>query len=1129
MSPSRLPISIALAICLGAPAWGQVSAAAPAVAIIGVGEERQSPELQSLQEGLVHLVQSEIAGRSAARLVSRNQTALFLDELGMGAAQLTELETGQRFGSALSADFLVLVELSGERELTAAVTVTEVSSAEQVWGANFTGPAAALVLLASEIGDTLVKALDLPLAQAAAPAAGPAPMLAVLDFRSGGSAGPLDLHLADLADLLSANLSALDVPLVERQKLGAVLSELGLSASGLVRVADMAKVGKLLGAERMLDTTLIAGGSDVTLNSQLLQPETGLIVASCQVSGPAQQLPALVQELAVKLVGALHVPVTDAGRAALARQATGSLEAALHAAAGWRLGQAGQAEDAIEEYQQAIYLDPTVPWYWYGVARQYEYMRDFGNWAEALRRYFPVAEGKADPKALARMACSLASAEMWQGHAAESEAAVWLALRYHDGEHGYEYLMRALAAQQKAREARDFCESLVARRGASDPEVFGAWVHMNYWFAYDYWSAYGLANPNHNDHVVRQQIDNIYRELDLFQDLDSVAEYRLGGRYLQSLVTISNQGRPDYLQLDRPLQYAAECLELARHLTSYKDRPNTAGRAWFMVGLLEYKLGHPQEALDAFHHCLTEYPVNYDLTVYSSVGPTYGLVHYLSGRVYQDLLHDRSEAVSSYQMALSYLYPGRFEAFDTRSRLAELGQQEVCRAPWQRRFGSAGVPFAKSGRDQLMGWLYGHGYDLRYERVPPDVRRAEQGVHLIAWEGRKLDFPTSEDLRAFVAGGGSLLIYPSAQLHLEAHDPFLATSNETLELRLNWLLPAFSMHISEQLLDAEQALLSPGSADIGISLNSPPYSGIFSPLDVGEAMSLLKLRSPEDSSGGVTVGAVASIGLGKVAVVSFRDWFPSVNPGWITLPQWQTTLFEGILDWFAEDELPQRYPAVAEHWAAARSLVAVGEHGAAAQELDQVAISVPSGPDARYWAGCLLADKLGDTDGAARRWREVIASGSADTWLLRMAHLRLAVAAVRAGDERTATAELALAAGEQPDGIWGQAWVAAGDLKLAQGDHLGAARAFRRVADELGHTEERFRALFGLAHALEGQGKPEAAARVYDAIVVEFGKARLPQDMDTRWPDPWQVYYPPDTRADEPTVADAVAVARPRP
>jgi hypothetical protein len=43
---------------------------------------------------------------------------------------------------------------------------------------------------------------------------------------------------------------------------------------------------------------------------------------------------------------------------------------------------------------------------------------------------------------------------------------------------------------------------------------------------------------------------------------------------------------------------------------------------------------------------------------------------------------------------------------------------------------------------------------------------------------------------------------------------------------------------------------------------------------------------------------------------------------------------------------------------------------------------------------------------------------------------------------------------------------------------------------------------------------------------VEFGKAPLPADMDTRWPDPWREYYPPERRAPQPTVTEAVAAAR---
>ena len=413
---------------------------------------------------------------------------------------------------------------------------------------------------------------------------------------------------------------------------------------------------------------------------------------------------------------------------------------------------------------------------------------------------------------------------------------------------------------------------------------------------------------------------------------------------------------------------------------------------------------------------------------------------------------------------------------------------------------------------------------------------AAQGTQVLVWEGRPSDYASAEEIRSYIAGGGNLLICLTSQPYIDVIGPILATSSQTMDLTLNWLLPAFGLGMSNRAHESRGDMLETSQAEGAIELGeSASYEGIWFPLEVGAGMSVVTIGHGADNQKPQVVVAAGAAGLGKAAVVSLREWFPGADRGREREP-WQYALLTGILDWFAEDELQQQFPEAAQCWAAARNLVATGQHGAAVQELDKVEDGVPSAADARYWAGCLLADEVGDTDEAVQRWREVttmaadkLLPNTTDPWLVRMAHLRLGIAAVRAGDERTATAELTQAAGNDCDAIWGQAWVAAGDLKLAQGDYLGAAQSFRNVADELGHSEERFRALFGLAYALQGQGKPEAAARVYDAIVVEFGRAPLPGDMDTRWPDPWQSYYPPNTRGDEPRVADAVAAARPRP
>ncbi|MGD0111875.1 MAG: CsgG/HfaB family protein, partial [Armatimonadota bacterium] len=950
------------------------------------------------------------------------------------------------------------------------------------------------------------------------------PALAVLDFHSEGAAGELDRHLAELADLLSANLTAFDVPLVERQKLSAILAELGLSASGLVRVADMAKVGRLLGAERMLDTSMIVSGSMVVFDSQVIQPETGMVVASCRASGEQQRLPAVVQELATKVAEALRVPITDAGRQALAQQATGSLEAALHAAAGWRLGEAGQAEEAAREYQQAVYLDPSAAWWWDQLGQQYQALDQMDRYAETMHRFLAAAQDKVDRRTLGTVALSLADAQIWRAHAAESEAAARLALQYYDDGGGDNALIRALAEQAKFQEGRRFCEALVRRKDVPHDRLVSAWDVLMGWFAWP------VSSDPTEDHI-KWELSNIARALDLFPDGDAMADSCLPANLTDGLLMTVLGTATEPLRLDVRSSHLEDGLALAHRMAERTRDRSVPGRGWFLVGVLNYKLGRPGEAIAALGKCVRDYPeISYDTGHQANdpVGSANGIVHYVMGRVYQDQLKERERAVASYQRALMILDPERDDAKDALARLKALGGSQSPSAPWLRRVGGLGQRLQNDNRWRAANWLRGQGYDLRLpSSAPMEAHLAGEGVQILIWEGRTSDYPSADQLRSYVAGGGNLLVCLGSQPSMVMIGPTLATTSGTTDLGLNWLLPAFAMEIEGRALESDSAQLSAASPPwFRIPAQPASYSGVWFPLRAAGEATSLRIRDTRTSNEVSAVAAGETIGLGKVVVVSLRDWFVGADSN--DLAQWQFDLLRGTLDWFGKPDLPQRYPQAAQHWAAARNLAAVGEYGAAVQELDKVDVGVPSAADARYSAACLLADKVGDVDGAVRRWREVIASKDADTWLLRMAHLRLEIAAVRAGDERTATQELTQAAGEHPDGIWGQAWVAAGDLKLAQGDYLGAAQSFRSVADELGHSEERLRALFGLAYALNKQGKPEAAARVFDSVAAEFGKAPLPADMDQRWPDPWQTYFPRELRKQEPTVADAVAAAGPK-
>jgi tetratricopeptide (TPR) repeat protein len=758
---------------------------------------------------------------------------------------------------------------------------------------------------------------------------------------------------------------------------------------------------------------------------------------------------------------------------------------------------------------------------------QYQALDDWSHFAEAMRRYFAAAEDTASPEVLAHMAQELSDAETWQGHAAESKAAARLAMHYHEDMHVYWKIMRAMAAQRKLTEARQFCESLVGRRDVPYDDLVCAWGSFLGWFT----EMVGGDHPEDAD--VRQVLDGVSRALDLLKDGD---ESGMGVTLVDLLLVCSTGQAAENLVLDGRGAYLNECLALARRMaTGFSHGVDIPARGWFVTGIIEYKLGHYEAAIAALQHCLRDYPLeNFDPGGPGiRVGSSSGLIHYVLGRAYQQQGRPR-EAIEAYQQVLVMLDSGRAQAQDALRSLRALGGEPLPPAPWLRRVGGAGRSVEAEQRQRLAHWLRARGYDLRDARLAAGGERSlslsAHGIQVLVWEGRPSDYPSPADLRAYVAGGGNLLICLSTQPSIAIIGPTLATGSQTLDLSLNWLLPAFGMRMSDRAIPATSDSLETLALKPAIALGeSPSYHGAWFPLQTTPPARVIGIgRGAGDPGAGVVVAA-ARLGLGKVAVVSLLNWFPGADDDLDEVREpWQDALLAGILDWFAEDELPQRYPAAAKHWAAARNLVALGDYGTAVQELDKVEEGVPSAADARYWAACLLADRIGDADGAVRRWREVASSADADSWLVRMAHLRPGIAAVRVGDERTATLELTQAAGEQPDGIWGQAWVAVGDLKLANGDWLGAAQAFRKVADELGHSEERFRALFGLAYALGKQGKPEAAARVCDAIRVEFGKAPVPADVDSRWADPWQTYYPGDLRKQDPTVADVVAAIRPK-
>jgi TolB-like protein len=141
------------------------------------------------------------------------------------------------------------------------------------------------------------------------PAAGKAvkPTVAVLYFDYGGKKADLEPLREGLAQMLITDLAELrEIRVVERARLKAVLEEHNLAASGKVDAASAARIGKLLGANELVLGSFFDLAGTLRVDARVVEVETGKIVRSVGVNGPAADFWTLERDLAAKLADTMR-------------------------------------------------------------------------------------------------------------------------------------------------------------------------------------------------------------------------------------------------------------------------------------------------------------------------------------------------------------------------------------------------------------------------------------------------------------------------------------------------------------------------------------------------------------------------------------------------------------------------------------------------------------------------------------------------------------------------------------------------------------------------------------------------------------------------------------------------------
>ncbi len=165
----------------------------------------------------------------------------------------------------------------------------------------------AIVLLAG------VLALAAPLAAQKKDAPDRRPGIAVFPFTNGGSFGknredlaPLEVGIQQM--LLTELAQNATLRIVDRSALRQILEEQNLASTGRVDAATAARVGKLVGARYAVTGVFMDLNGRFRLDGRVVDVETSEVLKTQSVNAKADDLYALLVQLAGKITDGVHLP-----------------------------------------------------------------------------------------------------------------------------------------------------------------------------------------------------------------------------------------------------------------------------------------------------------------------------------------------------------------------------------------------------------------------------------------------------------------------------------------------------------------------------------------------------------------------------------------------------------------------------------------------------------------------------------------------------------------------------------------------------------------------------------------------------------------------------------------------------
>lgn len=189
----------------------------------------------------------------------------------------------------------------------------------------------------------------------------PANTVAILYFENKGQRQEYDPLQKGLAEMIITDLSKVrSLKVVERLRLHQLVQEMNLSATDLVDQKTAPRLGKLLGANRLVKGSFFElTGDKINIDAFVTRTRTGQPEVTTNITGTMNDFFRLQKDLVFKIIDEMKIKLSDEEREAILEIPTENFFAFLQYSRGLDYEDRGMYTQAYDAYSQAAAADPN--------------------------------------------------------------------------------------------------------------------------------------------------------------------------------------------------------------------------------------------------------------------------------------------------------------------------------------------------------------------------------------------------------------------------------------------------------------------------------------------------------------------------------------------------------------------------------------------------------------------------------------------------------------------------------------------------------------------------------------------------------------------------------------------------